>query len=147
MNEEKNSIHENQKTFYLFLGAFGLLVVIFFFVYISKSSINVFSQPSVCKKIEVTKIGISQLSDTDPSMLIEIYANPVYFLEAGLKNYAALFVLSRFDEPLTIDGYSTNRSNEIRINQKELTFGKKINLYTKTNVDSLVEASISTNIR
>lgn len=99
------------------------------------------------KKIEVTKIGISQLSDTDPSMLIEIYANPVYFLEAGLKNYAALFVLSRFDEPLTIDGYSTNRSNEIRINQKELTFGKKINLYTKTNVDSLVEASISTNIR
>lgn len=99
------------------------------------------------KKIEVTKIGISQLSDTAPSMLIEIYANPVYFLEAGLKNYAALFVLSRFDEPLTIDGYSTNRSNEIRINQKELTFGKKINLYTKTNVDSLVEASISTNIR
>lgn len=109
----------------MFLGAFGLLVVICFFVYISKSSINVFSQPSVCKKIEVTKIGISQLSDTDPSMLIEIYANPVYFLEAGLKNYAALFVLSRFDEPLTIDGYSTNRSNEIRINQKELTFGKK----------------------
>lgn len=47
MNEEKNSIHENQKTFYLFLGAFGLLVVICFFVYISKSSINVFSQPSV----------------------------------------------------------------------------------------------------
>ena len=50
MNEEKNSIHENQKTFYFFLGAFGLLVVICFFVYISKSSINVFSQPSVCKK-------------------------------------------------------------------------------------------------
>lgn len=63
----------------MFLGAFGLLVIICFFVYISKSSINVFSQPSVCKKIEVTKIGIAQLSDSDPAMLIEIYGNPDFF--------------------------------------------------------------------